>query len=186
MRRSFSILLTTFFVLALSTQSFTQEKKEFEYIGAKACKPCHFIKKSGAQYKIWEEGPHAKAYATLATPEAKAIAKERGIDDPQKAEACVKCHVTAYGVPDKLKSARLTLEEGVGCEACHGPGSEYKGRKVMIDLYEGKLKPEDYGLIKPVTEEVCVQCHNKESPTFKGFDYEKMSAEIAHPVPKDK
>lgn len=185
MRTFFSILLTMLFTLSLCSLILAQDKKEFEYTGVKACKPCHFTSKSGAQYKIWEDGPHAKAYATLGTPEAKKIAKEKGIEDPQKADACLKCHVTAFGVPDKLKSKRLTMEEGVGCEACHGPGSEYKGRKVMIDLYEGKLKAADYGLIKPVTEEVCVSCHNDENPTFKEFDFEEMAAKIAHPVPKE-
>lgn len=184
MRTSFSIFLAFVFTLSMSSLLFAQDKKQFEYTGVKACKPCHFIKKSGAQYKVWEKSPHAQAYETLATPQAKEIAKKKGIEDPQKADACVKCHVTAFGVPDKLKGKRLTLEEGVSCEACHGPGSEYKGRKVMVDLYEGKLKAEEYGLIKPVTEKVCVTCHNEESPTFKGFDYEEMTAKIAHPVPK--
>jgi len=53
-----------------------------------------------------------------------------------------------------------------------------------MGIYEGKLKAEEYGMIKPVTKEVCVSCHNEESPTFKGFDFEKMVAKIAHPVPK--
>jgi hypothetical protein len=31
-------------------------------------------------------------HATLATPAAKEIAQKKGIADPQKSEACVKCH----------------------------------------------------------------------------------------------
>ena len=33
-------------------------------------------------------------------------------------------------------------------------------------------------------EKLCETCHNKKSPTFKSFDFKKMWAEIAHPVPK--
>jgi len=33
-------------------------------------------------------------------------------------------------------------------------------------------------------EKLCENCHNKKSPTFKSFDFKKMWAEIAHPVPK--
>jgi hypothetical protein len=38
------------------------------------------------------------------------------------------------------------------------------------------------GLIVP-DEELCKTCHNSESPTFKGFNYEEYLAEIAHPDP---
>jgi hypothetical protein len=41
------------------------------------------------------------------------------------------------------------------------------------------------GLILP-TKEVCVSCHNSESPTFKSFDYEASLAKIAHPNPSKK
>ena len=33
-------------------------------------------------------------------------------------------------------------------------------------------------------EKQCVTCHNKKSPTFKDFDFEKRWKEIAHNIPK--
>ena len=51
---------------------------------------------------------------------------------------------------------------------------------VMIRL-EGKAK----GLIMP-TEEVCVACHNDESPHFKGFDFAEYVKQITHPNPTAK
>ena len=33
-------------------------------------------------------------------------------------------------------------------------------------------------------EKACARCHNEESPTFKGFEFEERWAEIAHPVPE--
>ncbi|MFQ6113890.1 MAG: cytochrome c family protein [bacterium] len=164
-----------------------QEKKEaeptFKYGGVATCKACHLTKKSGAQYKIWQKSAHAKAYETLKTPAAKEFAKKAGIEDPLKSEKCLKCHVTAFGVDEKLKGAKLTMEEGVSCESCHGPGSGYKGKKVMTDIYEGKVEGAKYGLVQP-TEEVCVTCHNEESPSYKKFKYAERVAKIAHPVPK--
>ncbi len=71
--------------------------------------------------------------------------------------------------------------EGVGCEACHGPGSDYKSKKIMTN-------PEAHeaaGLMIVKTAEACAKCHNEESPTFKDFDFEKRWAEIAHPVPAE-
>ncbi|MCG8606457.1 cytochrome c family protein [bacterium] len=155
----------------------------FRYGGVATCKPCHFVKRSGAQFKIWQAGPHARAYETLKTEKALQWAKERGIDDPQKSEKCVKCHVTAYAVVDSLKGPKLKLEEGVSCEACHGPGSEYKKLKLMRDIYAGTVQGSQHGLVEP-NEELCITCHNEESPAFAGFNYEEMVAKISHPVPK--
>ncbi|RMD98089.1 MAG: cytochrome C554, partial [Calditrichaeota bacterium] len=119
----------------------------------------------------------------LATEKAKAIAKKKGIKDPQKADECLSCHVTAHGVSAKLIGPKFKIEDGVGCESCHGPGSAYKSKKVMTAVYKGKTDPATVGLIKP-TEKTCLQCHNKKSPTFKGFDFKKMFKQIEHPVPK--
>lgn len=159
------------------------EVKLFQYIGAKKCKPCHFTKKHGEQYGKWEAGPHAGAYDTLASQEALEIGKKLKLkEEPQKSGECLVCHVTAYGVADSLKAETLTLEEGVSCEACHGPGSEYKSMKVMKAITAGTQAREEVGLIKP-TEEVCVGCHNKKSPVFKGFKFDEYFKQIAHPIP---
>ncbi len=155
----------------------------FQYGGVVTCKPCHLTPKSGAQFKKWSEEKHSKAYETLKTPAALEAGKKMGIADPSTSDKCLKCHVTGHGVDAKMKGAKLTLEEGVSCEACHGPGSAYKGQKLMKDIYDGKVDGAQYGLIKP-TEEFCVKCHNKESPTFKGFNFKEAAAKIAHPVPK--
>ena len=77
----------------------------------------------------------------------------------------------------------LTLEEGVSCEACHGPGSAYKTNAVMKALYAGTQKGADVGLVDP-KKELCVKCHNPESPTYKPFKFEEAVKKIAHPVPK--
>ncbi len=180
---SFLVILSVGLTFQNSTAQQKTDAADFQYGGVITCKPCHLTPKSGAQFKIWSTSAHAKAYETLKTPAAKEAGKKLGIDDPATSDKCLKCHVTAHGVDAKLKGPKLTLEEGVSCEACHGPGSAYKGQKLMKDIYDGKVDGAKYGLIEP-TEEVCVKCHNKESPTFKGFNYKEMAAKIAHPVPK--
>ena len=40
------------------------------------------------------------------------------------------------------------------------------------------------GLVIP-TAETCTACHNEESPTYKGFEFEEMLAKVAHPNPKN-
>ncbi len=95
------------------------------------------------QYTSWQTTPHAKAFADLKPA------------DQAKAE-CIECHVTG-GKKDL---------PGVQCEACHGPGSNYAKLAIMKD----KAKAVAAGLVVP-TEKTCVKCHNKKSPTFKGFNF---------------
>ncbi len=176
------VLILTFSVEA---QVKSSKKSTFKYGGVVTCKPCHLIAASGAQYEKWKTGPHARAYKTLKTEKAQKWAQERNIEDPVTSSKCVKCHVTAYGVDAVRRGPALKLLEGVSCEACHGAGSEYKKLKVMRDIYAGKVKGSDFGLLKP-TREVCISCHNEESPAYDGFIYEEMVAKMAHPIPVKK
>ena len=159
-------------------------EKVFSYVGYKKCKPCHLGKKVGAQSKVWEAGPHAKAYAELASEQSLELAKKLKLKaEPQKSAECLPCHVTAYGVADSLKT-NVTLEEGVSCEACHGPGSDYFPMKVMKALRAGTQDPVAVGLWGQ-NEELCITCHNKKSPTYKEFKFKEAVQAIAHPYPKE-
>ncbi|TFH20763.1 MAG: cytochrome C554 [Bacteroidia bacterium] len=151
--------------------------QQFKYIGAEKCKMCHIKPATGDQYNSWLKGPHAGAMKTLAGDAAKKIAAEKGIADPTTDPACISCHSTVGSIDAKL-NASATMNEGVGCESCHGPGSMYKGASIMKIQEQALTK----GMILP-TVEVCKTCHNDKSPTFKSFNYAEMTAKIAHPVP---
>jgi hypothetical protein len=127
---------------------------DFTYIGAKKCKMCHKGAKKGEVWEKWEQSPHAKALETL---------KAKGEDKNAK---CLGCHVT---------DVKAAADEGVGCEACHGPGSAYKKMSVMKD----RQKSIENGMVVP-NEETCKRCHNKNSPTFKGFDFNEFFKKIDH------
>jgi len=109
------------------------------YMGAKFCRTCHSSADSD-RYHRWLESRHAKTFEVLS-----------GADrtDP----GCLSCHTTGYDQPVSEKSTRKDLR-GVQCEACHGPGSEYKSMRVMKDP---RLAREN-GLWD-VTREVCLRCH---------------------------
>ena len=138
-----------------------------EFIGASKCKMCHNKSEKGDQYKKWIEGPHAKAMEVLSADEAK---------NPN----CLKCHSTAANVDPDLVTESISVEEGVSCESCHGPGSIYKSMKIMKSREEAIKN----GLVIP-TAEVCQKCHNEESPNFKGFNFDEYYARIAHELPVD-
>lgn len=140
--------------------------QDYEYIGAAKCKMCHNKPATGGQYKIWAANKHANAMESLKGDEK---------NDPK----CLKCHSTVGHVDEDL-IATLKVSEGVSCESCHGPGSGYKTNSVMKSREKSLAK----GLIMP-TEQVCLECHNEESPHYKGFNFEEYVAKIAHPVPVD-
>jgi hypothetical protein len=150
-----------------------------KFVGAEKCKMCHNSPAKGAQFTKWTETKHSKAYAALASEEAKKIAQAKGIADPQKAAECLKCHVTGHGAPADQLTEKYKVEEGVSCESCHGAGGDYWQMAVMKDA----AKAAAAGMVTP-TEATCKGCHNSESPTFKSFDYASMKAAIAHPNPQ--
>lgn len=182
MRKILSVLLA-FLVVGVFTFTASAQKKTPKYVGSKKCKMCHNSKKSGGQYKIWLGTAHAKAFDVLASEEAKAVAKKKGIADPQKSDQCLSCHVTGYGKDASMFAASFKQTEGVGCESCHGPGSVYKSMRIMKGIAAGKMQAADYSLVIP-DEKQCVTCHNEKSPTYKAFDFKTFWAKIAHPTPK--
>lgn len=158
-----------------------RQEKINHYIGAAKCKSCHKSEETGDQYGVWESKGHSKAFETLATDTAKKIAAEKGIEDPQKAPECLRCHVTAHGVPEDHIKRGFKPEAGVGCESCHGPGEEHMKARMKAAMAGDKdAKPEAGEVVSAPTEEDCRSCHNPDSPTFKPFCFHLRSAQIRH------
>lgn len=126
----------------------------------------------------WQEpstpgGAHSRAWAVLNNNRSQFIAKNLGIGDPATAPMCLGCHATAGALGGTAaQRGTVPLEDGVGCESCHGPAggwlaSHYAGvldapsagaemrAKHQANLSAGLRKLED-----PVVRAgVCVDCH---------------------------
>jgi hypothetical protein len=177
--------------LAVIVSAKSAAADDHKFVGARKCKTCHKKTPIGNQYGWWLDSKHAEAYETLASDQAKEWGAEAGVDDPQTDEKCIQCHSTAHGVPDEMVSSKFDRKAGVQCEACHGAGKDYRKKKIMVDP---ELSAEK-GLI-PQSAEVCVRCHNDESPAWDparytledssqtGFDYDAAVEKILHPVPE--
>ena len=110
---------------------------EGETVGAAACVSCH-----KAQHKALRKAPHARAMHTLEGADAERV-------------ACVRCHATpARSGPPAETLDGYRVDEGVGCESCHGPGSAHvqQPRKDNI-IGLGESCPEC------VIEAICTSCH---------------------------
>jgi hypothetical protein len=131
-----------------------------EYVGVKICKLCHT--KDGI-YPSWEKTKHATAYESLSAEE-------------KKNKDLLKYYTTGT-------TAKGDLLTGVQCEACHGPGNDYKKMSIMKD----KEKAIANGLMMP-DENTCKRCHNEKAPKAlaalaKDFDFKKMVAKGVHVMP---
>ena len=147
--------------------------EEFTYVGAAKCKICHRTESQGRQHPIWEESGHSKSFQALNKEEIKA----KVADAPDNPE-CLKCHS-----PLSEKSPELK-EEGVTCEVCHGPGSDYKSMTVMKNRDDSVSK----GLVVYASEDAikkqCLTCH--ENAHDKPFDFAAAWEKIKHNKPEKK
>jgi YVTN family beta-propeller protein len=158
-------------------------KSENKYIGVHTCVECHKGPAMGYQFGKWRMSAHANAYAVLATEKAYEVAKKQGLkDSPQSSPKCLKCHSTAYHQPAKGTVEFYSLKEGVGCEACHGAGSDYYPEAIMTDPRAARAAG-----LKEVTRQTCIECHQDTIEYHQGiedksFDFESALEKIAHPT----
>ena len=149
----------------------------YQYVGSQVCAECHLAEGTGGQSVHWMQSPHARAFWELKTDWARFLASVRDeyhdIEAPSAEWRCLKCHVT--GAQDRVArpADSFRQDEGVGCEACHGPGSAYVDPTIMADresfLAHGGRIPD---------EATCRTCHEGDR-----FEYEERLPRIAHPRP---
>lgn len=179
--KKLAVLFTALLITALAMNA-----QEFNYIGAKSCGMCHKSEKQGSQLPIWEGSQHSKAYETLKSAEADKIAAEAGYETPAvETDACLKCHATGYDLAADRLEKRFKIEDGVQCETCHGPGSEYKSMKTMKDTEASVAAGLVVWADDAAIEAQCRTCHNEESPTFKEFKFAEMYEKIKHNIPTE-
>lgn len=112
------------------------------------------------EYRVWSaEDRHARAYQTLLSDASERMAKRLGLTSARTADLCLDCH--ADNVPTARRGPKFRLDDGVGCEACHG-GSELwldshtePGVTHADNLSRGLLATESID----VRANVCLGCH---------------------------
>jgi predicted CXXCH cytochrome family protein len=129
------------------------------FVGSQYCISCHGATHPGT-VKTWRESLMATTY-------------ERIRHEPVK-DNCVPCHTTG------LNSATgHYVEEGVGCEACHGPGRE----AVRLILADKTNEHKELIRIDQNSKPVCERCHNPHVPTAIHAEfYRKLPPRASQPV----
>jgi len=164
-----------------ATGSLSQD--DFEYVGSSKCKKCHL-----PQFKSWEKTTMANTIDVLEPGERAEAKLTAGLDpdaDYTGDSTCLECHSVGHGAPGGFESLAATSDlAGTGCESCHGPGSAYIADNVMGNKNKKHSFEEVFakGLVYPVPEATCRQCHNERSPFNAELD-PKYAFDYAERVP---
>lgn len=132
---------------------------EQAYVGSNQCFVCH-----RPQTNAWSESSHAQAFQHLP-------------DQYRQDSACLKCHVTAFGVPNGFVAGTEKDLSMVGCESCHGPGAlhvDAAKRFVLATSDEAQIEKEmRETVVKTPPDSVCIACHTTQAhghhPAYEGM-----------------
>ena len=130
------------------------------------------------EYSTWVvKDKHAHAFAVLSNPVATRMAKILGIDKADTAPKCLACH--ALSVPEADRARTFDSTDGVSCESCHGPASNWLGPHTTKGwTHERSIAAGMRDLRDPVHRaENCLTCHLGTSE--KAVDHEMIAA--GHP-----
>lgn len=159
-------------LLALASVSVAQPASH-SYVGAGGCSSsnCHGATSPlpetqsrilGNEFATWSiSDKHSRAYMVLSEPRSKRMAEILKVGDVTRDKRCTVCHVA--GSPEKSRS------DGVACEACHGPASDWLGTHLQLksnspaDLARTHSDSVQKGMIDTkkldVRARMCLACH---------------------------
>lgn len=171
---------------ASSATCFAAEPPKYTGPGSCASPSCHGGVAPRSDNSVWQneystwvvKDKHAQAYSVLSNPVATRMGKI--LELPSSADTapkCLACH--ALDVPAAERARTFDLSDGVSCESCHGPASNWLGphttkgwthqQSIDAGMYD------DRDLIS--RSQKCLTCHLGTSEKF--VDHEMIAA--GHP-----
>lgn len=171
----------------------------WKYVGVRACAQCHSapqeINKVPAdrpqtdfvhltEYVTWRDlDKHSQAYASLKNERSVHMGKLLGVDVTATAVGCINCH--AMNFPEAKRGDLFEIADGVSCDGCHGPASDW-----LVPHYTKKdwrtlpaAEKEKLGFLdvrNPVVRaKMCVSCHVGNAAEGKIVTHEMYA--VGHP-----
>lgn len=179
------------------------------YVGVQNCATSQCHQKSTrpgapAAYPSWQKDPHATAFdggmsgkglrSGLLGDRAAAIAKKMGLGDPSREKLCLSCHAGSVqpdhsAIPLKLPlhGSAGSIEDGVQCESCHGPGAAWI--RVHQRDHTAAVSAGMFDLLAPGNAgQQCLACHKVIDPKLvlaghpdqSRFNFGTYAASIKH------
>jgi hypothetical protein len=141
------------------------------FVGSETCGECHT-----KAFEKWKATGHANAFDSLRTG-------RRGISrihDPE----CIACHVVGWDSQEIFRYESGYLNEistkhllNVGCENCHGPGSEHV--KLINEGDEEAANKLMRVTVEQARDSGCYKCHDLDNSPH--FDFDSYWKKIEHP-----
>lgn len=137
------------------------------------------------EYVTWSRvDKHARAYRVLFNEQSQRIIRNLGLKNPAHEEKlCLDCH--AHNVAPALRGDRFKLEDGVSCEACHGPSGRWlKSHVENGATHEQNLANGMFPTGNAVQRaKLCLSCHLGNADRFvshriMGAGHPRMSFEL--------
>lgn len=179
-----ALLLTTS-VLICFVPCFAADPPKYTGPGSCASPSCHGGVAPRSDNSVWQneystwvvKDKHSQAHQSLSMPVAVRMAKILGLPNAFSAPKCLACH--ALDVPAAQQARTFDVSDGVSCESCHGPASNWLGphatkgwthqQSIDAGMYD------DRDLIH--RSEKCLGCHLGTAEKF--VDHEMIAA--GHP-----
>lgn len=163
-----------------------ERKLDSKYTGAGSCSSvsCHGSLQARSstsvlqnEYSTWAvQDKHARAYTALQSENGKRMGRILHLQ-PESSPRCLSCH--SLFVPAAEKARTVDIDDGVSCESCHGPASEWLGPHTTRDWNYGRSLGlgmyDTRDLVK--RNEKCLSCHLGDST--KSVNHELIAA--GHP-----
>jgi hypothetical protein len=112
------------------------------------------------EYVTWSRvDKHARSYKVLFNEQSARIARNLGLGKASEAKICLDCH--AHNVPPDRRGERFQFDDGVSCEACHGPSEQWLPKHVEDGAtHAGNLAAGLYPTADPTDRaRLCLSCH---------------------------
>ncbi len=118
----------------------------------------------GSEFRLWStQDAHSRSVDVLLDARSQKMSQALGLTKPaHQAELCLKCHsANAHNAP---QGPRFNLSEGVSCELCHGPASQWLEPHIRREWRaQSKAAKALFGLRDLSSPQArvtdCVKCH---------------------------
>lgn len=112
------------------------------------------------EYVTWQKkDAHSRAYLSLTNEDGKKIGSNLGLTSPEKEALCLDCH--AINTHDENKGEKFQLDDGIGCESCHGAAENYLETHTARDAtHKDNIANGMHDLVNAQARaKLCLTCH---------------------------
>ena len=143
-----------------------------KFLGAMSCSSslCHGSGSDGERnaYTVWKaKDPHRASFAVLAGTQSARIAQGLQLASAAGSTRCTECHAPLATVAEERLAHGLDVRtEGVSCESCHGPSSNWVRSHTRTDLTHAQNVQTGVRDLRNlyVRANNCVACHQVIEP----------------------